>query len=89
MRLGKNTGQKGGDAMVTINGCKAVQGKATCKAPWTRMGTGLSASLCKQMQNVKNSIIPSFTAITRVQIPSGTPTKQKTYRKLSNLIAVR
>jgi hypothetical protein len=35
---------------------------------------------CKALQTVQNSLIPTFTAITRVQIPSGTPIRISTLK---------
>src|SRR5271170_2272724 len=43
-------------------------------------------NLCKRVRNASKG---PFTAITRVQIPSGTPTKQTTYLTFSTLLPVQ
>src|SRR5580658_1116890 len=69
-----------GDAVVTIesaNCCKLVQADASGSSGNCIISNGL-ASFCKAMQRL--AILPKrpFTAITRVQIPSGTPYKTNT-----------
>ena len=45
------------------------------------------ANSCKALQMVQKSLIPTFTAITRVQIPSGTPNKTKDLDEIPNFAA--